>query len=179
MHTNGTGTGSIALPCTTATAHKHTAAPEDKLPEQGQDFLIKGLVNRPPMVDLNGGAQLVNRPPMVDNCGIGLKEKLQKYQNRAARILTGATYDIRTADAFETLAWETLEKRRNYLKSIFMYKILNNLAAPNLNRMFYKMSNCPMSYNLRNSDTDLVLPQPKTEFKKGVFPIMGLSCGTI
>ena len=107
--------------------------------------------------------------PLWDNCGIGLKEKLQKYQNRAARILTGATYDIRTADVFETLAWETLEKRRDYLKSFFMYKILNNLAAPNLNRMFYKMSNCPISYNLRNSDTDLVLPQPKTEFKKKEF----------
>ena len=32
--------------------------------------------------------------------------------------------------------------------------------------MFYKMSNCPISYNLRNSDTDLVLSRPKTEFKK-------------
>ena len=111
--------------------------------------------------------------PLWDNCGIGLKVKLQKYQNRAARILTGATYDIRTADVFETLAWETLEKRRDYLKSIFMYKILNNLAAPNLNRMFYKMSNCPISYNLRNSDTDLVLPQPKTEFKKRSFSYNG------
>ena len=113
--------------------------------------------------------------PLWDNCGIGLKEKLQKYQNRAARILAGATYDIRTADVFETLAWETLEKRRDYLKSIFMYKILNNLAAPNLNRMFYKMSNCPISYNLRNSDTDLVLPQPKTEFKKRSFSYNGAS----
>ena len=111
--------------------------------------------------------------PLWDNCGIGLKEKLQKYQNRAARILTGATYDIRTADVFEALAWETLEKRRDYLKSIFMYKILNNLAAPNLNRMFYKMSNCPISYNLRNSDTDLVLPQPKAEFKKRSFSYNG------
>ena len=71
--------------------------------------------------------------PLWDNCGVGLKEKLQKYQNRAARILTEATYyDIRTADVFETLAWETLEKRRDYLKSIFMYKILTNLATPNL-----------------------------------------------
>ena len=50
--------------------------------------------------------------PLWDNCGIGLKEKLQKYQNRAARILTGATCDISTADVFETLAWETLEKRQ-------------------------------------------------------------------
>ena len=29
---------------------------------------------------------------------------------RAARILTGATYDIRTADVLETLAWKTLEE---------------------------------------------------------------------
>ena len=111
--------------------------------------------------------------PLWNNCGIGLKEKLQKYQNRAARILTGATYDIRTADVFEALAWETLEKKRDYLKSFFMYKILNNLVAPNLNRIFYKMSNCPISYNLRNSDTDLVLPQPKTEFKKRSFSYNG------
>ena len=102
--------------------------------------------------------------PLWDNCGVGLKEMLQKHQNWAARILTG------TADVFETLAWETLQKRRDYLKLIFIYKmILNNLAAPNLNHMFLKMRNCLMSYNLRNSDTNLVLPKPKTEFKKRSF----------
>ena len=31
------------------------------------------------------------------------------------------------------------------------------------------MKNCPISYNLRNSDMDLVLPKPKTEFKKRSF----------
>ena len=35
--------------------------------------------------------------------------------------------------------------------------------------MFLKMRNCPISYNLRNSDTDLVLLKPKTEFKKKSF----------
>ena len=49
-----------------------------------------------------------------------------------------------------------------------MYKI-----APNLNHMFLKMRNCPISYNLRNSDTDLVLPKPKTEFKKKSFSYNG------
>ena len=37
-----------------------------------------------------------------------------------------------------TLAWETLEKKRDYLKSIFIHKILNNLAAINLSHMFSK-----------------------------------------
>jgi hypothetical protein len=35
--------------------------------------------------------------PLWDNCGIGLKDRLQKYQNRAARVITGATYDIRSS----------------------------------------------------------------------------------
>ena len=68
--------------------------------------------------------------------------------------------------------WSFLPQRLHVFYN-FMYKILNNLAAPNLNRMFYKMSNCPISYNLRNSDTDLVLPQPKTEFKKRSFSYNG------
>ena len=94
----------------------------------------------------------VFRNPVVNGFGNGYEickasEKLQKYLSRAARVLTGASYDIRTADVFETLAWETLEIRRDYLKSMFTYKILNNLAAPNLNNLFLKISNCPISYN--------------------------------
>jgi hypothetical protein len=46
---------------------------------------------------------------------------------------------------FETLTWETLKIRRDYLKTIFIYKILN-LAASNLNNLFSKISNCPISY---------------------------------
>ena len=30
-----------------------------------------------------------------DNCASGLKNRLQKYQNRAARVITGAIHDIR------------------------------------------------------------------------------------
>jgi hypothetical protein len=52
------------------------------------------------------------------------------------------------------------------LKSIFIYKILNNETAPNLKEIFLKISDCPI-IQLRNSQTDLViLPFPKSEFKK-------------
>ena len=37
--------------------------------------------------------------PLWDNCGIGLKDKLQKFQNRAARVITGdlpMTFDLLT-----------------------------------------------------------------------------------
>ena len=49
--------------------------------------------------------------PPWDNCGKVLKEKLQKYQSCAARVITGATFDIRTADVFLTLGWENLDTR--------------------------------------------------------------------
>ena len=36
--------------------------------------------------------------PLWDNCGKLLRDKLQRFQSRAARVLTGANYDIRSAD---------------------------------------------------------------------------------
>ena len=42
--------------------------------------------------------------PLWDNCGIGLcKDRLQKFQNRAARVISGATYDVRSVDLLENL----------------------------------------------------------------------------
>ena len=75
-----------------------------------------------------------------DNCGMGLKDRLQKYQNRAARVITGATYDIRSSVLLEKLNWKSLEERRKYLKSVFIYKILSGHTAPNLNlKMFFAL----------------------------------------
>ena len=63
--------------------------------------------------------------PLWDNCGKVLQDKLQKFQNRTARIIIGASYDVRSADVLDTLRWETLDARRSRNKSILMYKILN------------------------------------------------------
>jgi len=52
----------------------------------------------------------------------GLRDKLQKMQNRAARIITGATYDIRSVDILKSLAWQPLHIRRNKQLSILMFK---------------------------------------------------------
>ena len=64
--------------------------------------------------------------PLWDNCGKVLQDKLQKLQNRAAKIIIGASYDVRSADVLDTLGWETLDARRSRNKSILMYKILND-----------------------------------------------------
>ena len=58
------------------------------------------------------------------NCSAYLKEKLQRFQNRARRIISGANYEINSADVLESLGWQTLEERRKRNKSIVMYRIL-------------------------------------------------------
>jgi hypothetical protein len=111
--------------------------------------------------------------PLWDNCCAYLKEKLQKFQNRAARIIAGASYEIPSADVLETLGWEALEVRRKRNKAILMYRILNNQGASSLKESFTRISALEMNYNLRNSSTDLVLLHPKSEFLKNSFKFSG------
>ena len=111
--------------------------------------------------------------PLWDNCGIGLKDRLQKFQNRAARVISSATYDVRSVDLLESLGWKHLELRRNYLKSVFMYKILNNHTAPNLRTSFRLNNECDNTYDLRNRETDLSLPKPNTDSGKRCFKYNG------
>ena len=44
-------------------------------------------------------------------CNKTLRDNLQKFQNRAARIIAGASYEIRSADVLRNLDWENLETR--------------------------------------------------------------------
>ncbi len=117
--------------------------------------------------------------PLWDNCGIGLKDKLQKFQNRAARVITGATYDIQSSDILENLNWKALEERRNYLKSTFIYKILNGHTTPNLKEAFRFNNERDIAYNLRSRETDLAQLFRKKNSARGASFIMVPRIGTI
>ena len=107
--------------------------------------------------------------PLWDNCGKLQKDKLQRFQSRAARVLTGANYDIRSADIIRTLFWDTFDARLR-AKSTLMYEILNDDTAPNLRNSFARGN---ADYHLRNSATDLTLPKPNREFLKRSFKYSG------
>ena len=77
--------------------------------------------------------------PLWDTCGKQLKDKLQKIQNRAGRVITGSSYDVRSTDVLNNLKWKTLETRRFHTKATLMYKILNDLSAPQLSNSFVKL----------------------------------------
>ena len=47
-----------------------------------------------------------------------------------------------------------------------MYKIHNDHSAPNLKQLFNKRNEAQTSHNLQNNQTDITLPNPKTECLK-------------
>ena len=65
--------------------------------------------------------------PLWDTCGKGVQDKLQKYQNRAARVISGANYETQSTDVLESLGWETLIHVGDTYKAVLVYKILKPL----------------------------------------------------
>ena len=59
------------------------------------------------------------------NLNCTLKARLQKLQNRAARIITRKGYDERSLDIRKQLGWDDLETTRHKHIAILMYKTLN------------------------------------------------------
>ena len=57
--------------------------------------------------------------------------------------------------------------------NLFTYKIINDLAAPNLKQLFRQCNEGDSPYELRNCVTDLILAKPKKEFLKRSFKCNG------
>ena len=60
-----------------------------------------------------------------DSCSSYLAKKLQKLQNRAARVLTSSSYDTSADYLFERLGWKKLASQRRITKAIMVYKSLS------------------------------------------------------
>ena len=67
--------------------------------------------------------------PVWDEFNATLREKIQKLQNRAARVITKSSYDASSSILLEKLHWDNLSLRlRKNHKSILMYKTINKLT---------------------------------------------------
>ena len=117
--------------------------------------------------------------PHLDYCsavwgciGNGLSQKLEKLQNRAARIITGSSWDARSAPILHALKWNSLADRRaKQLKSL-MFKTINNLVPEYLSDKFAKV-NTITRHNLRGAQLNLFIPRPNTEALKKSFRYRG------
>ena len=108
---------------------------------------------------------------MWGNCNKGLSNRLQKLQNRAARILMSAnydTYDSNLNDLFRALRWRKLCHQRLEKKSVMLYKILHDMA-PEYLRSSFVVHDSVNSCHLRNTENALALPKPRTNYLKRSF----------
>ena len=107
-----------------------------------------------------------------DSISDTLANNLQKLQNRAARIITGASYYRRSADIRHELGWLSLVHMRQHHKAIMMFKVVNGLCPTYLSDMF-TFNNSLNDYSLRSSRTNLELPKNRTNYYKNSFAFSG------
>ena len=112
--------------------------------------------------------------PHLDYCNVvwgnisaGLGQKLEKLQNRAAGIITGTGWDVRSPQILRDLNWMSLADRRaNQLKKV---NVQNSEQAST--RIYIReiclYTNSIHGHNMRGSQHNLFIPRPYTEaFKK-------------
>ena len=94
-----------------------------------------------------------------------MSDKLQKLQNRAARVITKLSFTLSFNLLLATLKWEKLSlRRKKKQKALIMYKTLNEIAPEYLQCLFTKRH--VNDYNLRNLHGKLSLSKPNTNYLK-------------
>ena len=106
------------------------------------------------------------------SCGTTRLDKLQKLQNREARIVTNSDFETSAAPLIHELGWSTVEALIHRETSTMAFKCLNNLAPEYLSGCFSKLSDCH-NRSLRNSKTDLLLPRMRTSCGQQSFAYRG------
>ena len=93
-----------------------------------------------------------------------IKLNLQKLQNRAARVITGDNYDVRSKQILLKLGWKTLDERRQNLMEKCMSNVMNDNGPEIIGSLFEKCNN--FNYNLRSNGKFLRLSKPNTNSMK-------------
>ena len=97
--------------------------------------------------------------------------KLQKLQNRYARLVLRAEYFTPQNVLMSKLKWRSLEERIKYQKCILIFKIINDLSPPYLNPCISKRT---ILYSTRYAlNSPLFIPKCKTNFKTKTLAVSG------
>ena len=105
------------------------------------------------------------------NCGKTLSNKLQKRQNRVARVITSSNFDVDVDSLFHKLSWKDLKSQRQIQNALMVFKSLNGLVPEYLTSKFIKRNES--NYSLRDSVNKLVVPFPRTNYMKNSFSYSG------
>ena len=105
-----------------------------------------------------------------DNCGVTLSNKLQKIQNRGARIINDTPWHSSGRENLTRLNWQSLENKREDNTAKMMFRILNNRAPPYLSDKF---SYTEHRYNTRQSELNVNKIRPHSDSGKRTFLFRG------
>ena len=95
------------------------------------------------------------------NAGVSIIGKLQKLQNRAAKLITNSPFDASPLPVIRALGWSTVREIIDLESARIVYKSLNGDAPSYMSDMFTKV-NVSTTRSLRNSDYDLRVPFLRT-----------------
>ena len=98
--------------------------------------------------------------------------KIQKLQNRAARVLTYSNYDADAGHLFELLGWKNLASQQQIQRATMVFMSLHGLAPDYL---YAKFERRETAYNLRDSENRLNVPLPHTNCYKNSFSYSGVT----
>ena len=115
---------------------------------------------------------------VCDNMPCTCAHRLQKLQNRAAKVITCQGYEVKSSEIRQYLNWKNLAETRAMHKLIMMYKVLNSMS-PSYSRDHFKISTINDRYSLRNKKLSLVLPKASIEYLKKVLYILDVESGVI
>ena len=87
-----------------------------------------------------------------NNCPLYYKDKVEKVNLEAARIVSGATKLVSLHALYKETGWENLEARREKHKLIQFFKIINGLTPEYLQQLVPPQHFQRHSHNTRHSD---------------------------
>ena len=83
---------------------------------------------------------------VCDNCTQQDKDRLEKIQIEAARLVTGTSIYITLQKLYREIGWLTLENRRTYQKIILAFKIKNTIVPEYFSSLFSRTTNESKNY---------------------------------
>ena len=107
-----------------------------------------------------------------DSIGETLVDSLQKLQNRADRVITGASYLKHLADIRRELGWLLLSEMRQHHMTLMMFKVNHGLCPSYLSDMF-DVNTSRLSYDLRSSGMNLIVPKARRNYFRNRFASAG------
>lgn len=105
-----------------------------------------------------------------DGCADYEKDKLERLQYEAARIVTGLTRSVSINELIKEIGWLSLQERRNLQKLTIMYKIENGMLPDQFSNIFPNRVGENSDYNLRNASNFEVVNRRTSLFSNSFVP---------